>query len=90
MAVLGPERSAQYLREPYLLLLRDSQREVLSALLPTLGASMAHFAIANVAQRTAIYGAFVPALQQAMHTSGHAWRMHVAFMEAAASFHVSD
>ncbi|GAQ81030.1 hypothetical protein KFL_000690115 [Klebsormidium nitens] len=88
MAVLGPERSAQYLREPYLLLLRDSSPDVLSALLPNLGVAMAHFAIANVTQRTAIYGAFVPALQQAMHTAGHAWRAHKAFMDAAASFHL--
>ena len=93
-AALGRERCCQYLRQPTAALLQDERPEVAAALLGRLPELLSHFnptgataasAAAAEEQRAKVFAPFVEPLLRAEAGSGAAWRLQLAWLQAAAA-----
>eukprot|EP00741_Cyanophora_paradoxa_P020196 tig00000219_g19495.t1 len=79
-SMLGKERVAKYLREPFLRLLQDDSVDVQDAIMETLDATLPLFAVSSEELKKQAYGEILPAVLALEQATALSWRRQVKLL----------
>mmetsp|Transcript_29490 Transcript_29490/g.56637 ORF Transcript_29490/g.56637 Transcript_29490/m.56637 type:complete len:789 (+) Transcript_29490:288-2654(+) len=86
LRILGKDRALTYLKDSFLKLVADSNKEVQKKILSNLACVVEMFSVANETDRLSALGEILPALLAVKANLGQSWRLQVLVMQALPLF----